>query len=135
MNRTIIAAALALAGCGSVPLPTEEMQPPTRVILPGLMVPDSAKGRVTVKRDLGKPTGCTYHIYVDGSHALEIQHRQGATLYLSPGEHVLSLRNSWACNSGDSEIAIVADAKREKVVRITTDSEARNSLQQSALSP
>lgn len=122
-----------LSGCVSAPLPTSEMARPSKVHSPDLTVAAAGKARVTVKRDIGGMGAqkCAYLILIDGKSAVDLDYGQGATLYLDPGERIVSLRfDNVICRTADADLAVIADARREKVVRVVPGNQGTVALQQ-----
>ena len=134
--RVMIGLASTLAACTSNPVTTAELAKPSAVFNADLWADAPGKGSVIVKRDSGGPLGprnCTQAIAIDGQKALMLQYAEGTTLYLNPGEHVVTLTfPSWLCDTGDSELAVRVDAAKQKVLRSVTRANSVTSLQQSS---
>jgi len=122
----VLVLAAAVAGCVSSPLPTAEMARPAKVHVPDLTISAPGKARITVKRDVGGPGArkCANLILIDGKSAIDLDYGQGATLYVDPGERIVSLRfDNWICRTADVDLAVIADVQREKVVRLVPNAQ------------
>jgi len=99
---TTIAATTLLIGCATAPVATEDAREVSedRIYARLLVSDQSGKGMVLVKRDSGLyRSACTYRLYVDGQHAADFWRAEKLSLFLDPGDRILSVRPVGLCRS------------------------------------
>lgn len=93
----VTAAALLLAGCSNQPVSTGQAMevPAQRVIDKSINLPGDGKVLTVIKRDSGpKGSLCSATVSVDGKDVAELNGSEKLSMYLTPGEHILTARLS-----------------------------------------
>lgn len=95
MLITLICAA-ALGGCAThlVPMSETTPVPKERILAQGVTTPASGRQRVTVVRNAGAlfAGGVSVDVLVDGDRTAAIRTSEALSLYLPPGEHLLTTK-------------------------------------------
>ncbi len=140
MRAVIVLCSVALlAACQSVPVATEQAAPvpPERLLGKELTSPASDRGQVTVKRDDHFVGGACYaQLFVNGAAAALIEPKERVDLFLSAGEHVLSVRYTGAALCGAhqyvAEAGVTVKVGTVRLFRISQDASGPLLIQPSA---
>lgn len=111
-------AAIAFVGCATTPTPSELTQPGT-LLTNAFATPAPDTGRIVVKRDsalFNAGNGCAHRIYIDGTPVAELRIAQAVSIYVRPGEHILSAELTSICN-GSSETSVSVRQGETKTFR------------------
>lgn len=119
-------ALLALTGCATSKLTPEQADPvPAERLFGFTQKRASDDARLTVIRDSGfYGSGCSLVFYIDGTRAAILNGGEGATLYVSPGEHALTAGLSGKGLCGhlvDQSVEMVAKPNQTRAYRLSFD--------------
>lgn len=123
----------ALAGCVTTPTPTELTQPGT-LLTHAYSAATPGTGRIFVKRDsvfMNIGNGCAHRIYIDGTAVAELRVAQAVSIYVQPGDHVLSAELTSICN-GTSETAVTVRTGETKTYRTSANGDGGITVQPTA---
>lgn len=129
----ILLASLMVAACVSTPTPTGQTKP-GRLLTDAFSTASPDKGRILVKRDsvlLNAGFGCGHRIYVDGTPVAELGIAQAVSIYLKPGDYVLSAELTSICN-GTSETAVTVRQGETKTYRTSATGDGNITIQPTA---
>lgn len=118
----IAAAALAIGGCATAPVPDGQAVsvPLQRVAAPDLLQRTAGSGVLVVTRDAGATgAACYARLHVDGRSVADISTSERIEMYLPAGEHILSMMLVGSlCGGGLVESAVVIDPAKPKRYRV-----------------
>jgi len=126
--RTLIALAAAglVAACGTTPTSSGQAVPTSTVLSAVLVKADPANGILVVRRDTGvTSSACAFRIMVDGTAAAELGTGEMVTLYVPPGDHILSTeyRGALCSASGRATVRATAAAGKRQSFRVGVGSD------------
>lgn len=133
-KKTILAAtvSLALAGCATTPIPTDEAVQ-VRTGSKQFSLPKEGHGKLVVKRDQGLNTGaCSTKVFVDGISVADIGRGEKVVLYVPLGEHIVSAVANGICAGGLIETTTHIGPERAAILRIGYGSNGEFTLQPTA---
>jgi hypothetical protein len=118
---SLIAVALAVAGCATRPVSNSEAShvPSSRIIDSKLLQPSPDSGVVTVKRDSGfGGSACSSRVFVNAKPVADLQTSEKVVVYLPAGEYVFSAWPNGICGGGMSEVRALVKSGSELSFRI-----------------
>lgn len=122
---------IALTGCATAPMPTASARPGVNLNR-AITTATPGAGRIVVKRDTGfMGSGCTHRIHLDGEPVAEVRSGQAVSLYVSPGEHVVSAAATGICD-GISEATVTVQLGKTRSLRSGYDGNGNIRLQPTA---
>ncbi len=117
-----VAILMGLVGCATQVVPTSEATVTTDIVDRAFVTPEAGKVPIVVKRDTGfLGGGCGFRIYADAKPVANLAAGQMVTIYLTPGEHILSTHSTGLCGPNNSELQIVVTANGPRNYRISID--------------
>ena len=132
---TPLLAASIVVGCVTTPTPTA-----TALTRPGTLLTNAfataapGTGRIFVKRDSimwNVGNGCAHRIYIDGTAVAELRVAQSVSIYVKPGDHILSAELTSICN-GTSETAVTVREGETKTYRTSATGDGNITVQPTA---
>ncbi|WP_337262965.1 MULTISPECIES: membrane lipoprotein lipid attachment site-containing protein [unclassified Serratia (in: enterobacteria)] len=133
-----LVATAILSGCASSPVPLSDAKtaPADRVFL--FQSPKTDSAEITIIRDGGVVgSACLITAYINGQRVANLESKEKAAFYVSPGELMLgaAFEGAGLCNSGKSrqEREVVIKKGQQKVFRIYTGADAELDIKPSSL--
>jgi hypothetical protein len=133
MRISVVLLALSvLSGCASTVIPSSEASAAHSILNASMAQPAPGKVSQTFKRDRGLNNGaCAFTLYSDGIPFAELRASQIVTIYLSPGEHVISVTPGF-CGGGDAEMMVNVAPMKPRTYRVGVDAGGALRLQPTA---
>ena len=126
---------LVLVGCATQPIATSEAKevPNSRILASRFTAKKEGAGVVIVKRDTGFMGAlCSSRVFVDGTPVADIRVGEKVTLYLSPGEYIISSNPNGVCGGGLAEIRVNFSESETSTLRIRYGTSGDYTIQSTA---
>lgn len=132
--KLLAIAALALvASCVTTPTPTA-LARPGKLLTDAFATAVPGTGRIFVKRDSilwNVGFGCSHRIYIDAIAVADLGIAQSVSIYVKPGDYVLSAELTSICN-GTSETSVTVREGETKNFRTSATGDGNITLQPTA---
>jgi len=103
-----VALAATLTGCATKPISNSAALPvpEKRILDKQLVIPDSNKSQITIKRDSGfLGGGCTARVFINAKPIADVNASEKVVLYLPEGDFILAAWPTGICGGGMTEVA------------------------------
>lgn len=122
VRRFAFVAALAVAGCASTAIPTDQARPTEEILDQVVTKPNAGTSRVQIKRDVGVVgSACGILVLLNGKPLAKLHTGQIVTAYLPPGEYIFGAASTGICGGGDSEVQVRLANDETRTLRVSVD--------------
>jgi len=116
----VIAAALGVTACATVPTPTAQLEKATSVLPAGEVRSD--RGIVAINMDKGFiGAACANHVLVDNTQVASIVPGQRVEFGADPGERIVTVSSCRGRNQGSASAEVTVVAGQTKTLRVGTN--------------